>query len=243
MLPIYKEKLEQIRTDLFAIGTQIVEANEIALKAIEIKNFMLFKDAKNTLSNIDKRSSKIDNMIVATLALYSPEARDLRSLVSYLKIINDIVRAGTNTKRFIKSFSKVTNYGIDLDKINKQSALLLQSAIEAFKTSIGILFLVNGNEIEDNFHKVVVEESKSDDLYSMIEKTIFEIIAKDRELSKDNRLNHMLMLELLAKNRELTRDYLDLLSSLRRLEKVADRAVSIANLLLYAHFGGEIQRG
>ena len=73
--------------------------------------------------------------------------------------------------------------------------------------------------IEENYNRVLVEESKTDDLYSMIEKNILKLISKHLELSKD---------------------YFDLLSSFRRLEKIADRASSIANLLLFANLGGEL---
>ena len=37
-----------------------------------------------------------------------------------------------------------------------------------------------------------------------------------------------------------SRDYFDILSALRRLEKIADRAVSIANLLHFAQVGGDM---
>jgi phosphate transport system protein len=170
---------------------------------------------------LEKTSNKIDNMIVTTLALHAPEAKDLRVLVSYLKITNEIVRASTNTRSFIKSFSRIVDCEIDLDKINEYGIPLHKSAILAIKTALKIIQIQNENETEDYFHKVVVEESKTDDLYSMIEKNILKMITKNKELSKD---------------------YFEVLSSLRRLEKVADRAASIANLLLYAHLGGEIHQ-
>ena len=74
-------------------------------------------------------------------------------------------------------------------------------------------------KIDELYNKALVEESKTDDLYAMVEKNI---------------------LKLITKNAELSRDYFDILSSLRRIEKVADRAVSIASLMQFAHLGGEI---
>ncbi|WP_290125344.1 hypothetical protein [Aliarcobacter butzleri] len=38
----------------------------------------------------------------------------------------------------------------------------------------------------------------------------------------------------------MSKEYFDILSSLRRLEKIADRAVSIAKLLQFAQIGGDI---
>jgi len=42
------------------------------------------------------------------------------------------------------------------------------------------------------------------------------------------------------KKLDLSKEYFDTLSALRRLEKIADRAVSIANLLQFAQIGGDI---
>ena len=69
------------------------------------------------------------------------------------------------------------------------------------------------------FNKVTVEDSKTDDLYSMVEKNILKLITKNIELSKD---------------------YFEVLSSLRKLEKISGRASSIANLLVFAEVGGEM---
>jgi phosphate transport system protein len=221
MLSIYKEKLDGIKNEVYQIGSQVIRANEIALQALKNKDYEKFSEAKNELSNLEKTSNKIDNMIVSTLALHAPEAKDLRQMVAYLKITNEIVRASTNTKSFIKTFAKIIACELDIDKINEYGIPLHKSAILAITTALEIIKTKDETLIEDEFHKVIVEESKTDDLYSMIEKNILKMITKNKELSKD---------------------YFDVLSSYRRLEKVADRAASIANLLLFAHLGGEIHQ-
>lgn len=48
------------------------------------------------------------------------------------------------------------------------------------------------------------------------------------------------ILKLISKNLDLSKEYFDILSALRRLEKIADRAVSIANLLHFAQVGGDM---
>jgi phosphate transport system protein len=96
---------------------------------------------------------------------------------------------------------------------------LLKSALLSLQTSISIIDETDSKHIEEKYHRVVVEESKTDDLYLMIEKNILKLISKNLDLSKE---------------------YFDILSALRRLEKIADRAVSIANLLQFAQVGGDI---
>ena len=221
MLKNFEEILKQIQDELSTMGNKVVSANEIALEAITKANPKLFPKAKSELNNISHMSNKIDNMVLKALALHQPEARDLRSMVSFLKITNEIVRAGTNTKNFIKIFSKSLHSEVDFDNIFEFSIPLHKASINAIKTSIEMIKDGESTSIEKSFQKVLVEESKTDDLYAMIEKNLLKKLSSKIELSKD---------------------YLDVLSSLRRLEKVADRATSIANLLVFAHIGGELHQ-
>lgn len=221
MLKNFEAILTQIREEIYTMGQKVVNANEISLTAITKKDDTLFSKAKGELSNIAHTSNKIDNLILKALALYSPEAKDLRTMVSYLKITNEIVRAGGNTKSFIKDFSKALHSDIDFDNILEFSIPLHKASIDAIKTAVSIINMDTTASIEKNFQRVLVEESKTDDLYAMIEKNLLNRISNNIELSKD---------------------YLDVLSSLRRLEKLADRAASIANLLVFAQVGGEIHQ-
>jgi phosphate transport system protein len=86
-----------------------------------------------------------------------------------------------------------------------------------------ILECFNQNDecnFEDNYRKVLVEESMNDDLFSILEKDIFTQIIDEKELSIE---------------------YVKVLGSLRKLERSCDRSVNIANLMMYAKEGGEIQ--
>jgi phosphate transport system protein len=221
MLKIYEEKRNIIKEDILAIGNSVVDALEISLKALKEDNLTLFKDIDLSTKKLSNKSNEIDNLIVTTLALYSPEARDLREMVSYLKITNELVRAGSNIKSFVKIFKNAYSEDLNTSTILEFAIPLQKSALLALKTTISMIDDTNKNQIEEKFHKVIVEESKADDLYSMVEKNILKLISKNLELSKE---------------------YFDILSSLRKLEKTADRATSVANLLLFAHIGGEIEQ-
>jgi len=221
MLKNFEAMIEQIQNDIYTMGNKVVLANEKSLEAIKSSDIELFKKSKSELNNLAYASDKIDNLILKTLALHQPEAKDLRSMVSYLKITNEIVRAGTNTKNFIKHFSRSLHSEIDFENILEFSIPLQNASILAIKTAIQIVKMDDTQLIEESFQKVLVEESKTDDLYAMIEKNLLKKLSKEVELSKD---------------------YLDILSSLRRLEKVADRAASIANLLVFAQVGGELHQ-
>lgn len=221
MLRTYEEKKVKIQDEILEIGNSVVEALELTLSGLKDEDFAKLKEIDLSVKKISNKSNEIDNLIVTTLALYSPEAKDLRELVSYLKITNELVRASANTKAFAKIFRKAFSDDLNTKTILEYAIPLQKSATLALQTSMNMLKESNSKHIEEKYQRVIVEESKTDDLYSMIEKNILKLISKNLELSKE---------------------YFDVLSALRKLAKTADRAASIANLLLFAEMGGDIEQ-
>lgn len=219
MLKPYEDKLTLIKKEVRKTGNGVIEALELCLKALN-------ENKIEDLSTIDIsekkfliKSNEIDNMIITTMALYSPEARDLRRMVAFLKITNEIVRTAANTKDFAKMFKKSYSEDLDTNTILEYTIPLLKSALLSIKIAISILDEQDEKQVEEKYQKVIVEENKTDDLYLMIEENILKLITKKLDLSKE---------------------YFDLLSSFRRLEKIADRSVSIASLLQFAKLGGDM---
>ena len=219
MLKPYETKLINVKSEIQQIALSVIDSLELCLKALNDRRIEDLSNVEITEKKVLAKSSEIDNIIVSTLALYSPEAKDLRRLVSFLKITNELVRTAANTKDFAKNFKKSYSNDLDTAIILEYTIPLLKSALLSLKTSASIIDEHDEKQIEEKYHKVVVEESKTDDLYLMIEKNILKLIAQKLDLSKE---------------------YFDILSSLRRLEKIADRAVSIAKLLQFAQIGGDI---
>ncbi|OQR41393.1 PhoU domain-containing protein [Arcobacter cryaerophilus gv. pseudocryaerophilus] len=219
MLKPYEEKLKLIKSDVEKLGLDIVEALEVCLKALNERKIENLKNVEVSEKKFLVKSNEIDNLIITTLALYTPEARDLRRMVAFLKITNEIVRTAANTKDFAKMFRRSYSEELNTNTILEYTIPLLKSALLSTKTAISIIDEQEHSKVEEKYQRVIVEESKTDDLYLMIEKNILKLITQKLDLSKE---------------------YFDLLSSLRRLEKIADRSVSIASLLQFAKLGGDI---
>lgn len=219
MLKPYEEKLKLIKSEVEKLGLDIVEALEVCLKALNERKIENLKNVEVSEKKFLAKSNEIDNLIITTLALYTPEARDLRRMVAFLKITNEIVRTAANTKDFAKMFRRSYSEELNTNTILEYTIPLLKSALLSTKTAISIIDEQEHSKVEEKYQRVIVEESKTDDLYLMIEKNILKLITQKLDLSKE---------------------YFDLLSSLRRLEKIADRSVSIASLLQFAKLGGDI---
>lgn len=219
MLKPYEEKLKLIKSDVEKLGLDIVEALEVCLKALNERKIENLKNVEVSEKKFLVKSNEIDNLIITTLALYTPEARDLRRMVAFLKITNEMIRTAANTKDFAKMFRRSYSEDLNTNTILEYTIPLLKSALLSTKTAISIIDEQEYSKVEEKYQRVIVEESKTDDLYLMIEKNILKLITQKLDLSKE---------------------YFDLLSSLRRLEKIADRSVSIASLLQFAKLGGDI---
>lgn len=221
MLKPYQDKIKTIKNEIVEMGEIITHANKVSLSALKENDLSMLKDISLSIKKIYAKSNEIDNLIVKTLALYSPEARDLRQMVSFLKITNELTRASTYSKAFVKTFKKSFSDDLDKHTILEFAIPLLKSSNLALQTSLDMIKESDDKVIEQMFNKVTVEDSKTDDLYSMVEKNILKLITKNIELSKD---------------------YFEVLSSLRKLEKISGRASSIANLLVFAEVGGELEQ-
>ena len=217
MLPQYKEKLSEIKGSVIEIAKGLCKANEMILEAMGECDEAKFKEAREYIRNVGDKTTSIDNNIVKTLALYSPEAKDLRLLVAYLKVTNELVRASSNTRSFIKGFT-ITCVELDKEIITEYAMPMQRATVEALQSMVEMINNKDSDEVQELYSKVLISESKSDDLYDMIETSV---LAKE-ELKADFKTTNKM------------------LSSLRKSEKIADRALSIASLLLYASIGGEI---
>jgi len=218
MITKFRETRDKIQNSIKEVAVAIYEANRLALEAINDCNEAKFKEAKEKLRNLSQKTHAIDNEIVKAFALYSPEARDLRLLVAYLKATNELLRASTNTKNFIKGFNVICqkldekvrrDYAIPMHKETVNALEVLVDMIDARGDS---------EETQECFRNIVVYENKTDDLSQMIEA---DLIAKLKEESDFDTINKII-------------------SSFRKSEKIADRVLSIASLLLYAEIGGEL---
>ncbi len=99
-------------------------------------------------------------------------------MVSYLKITNELVRASTYSKIFAKTFRKSFSDDLDKHTILEYAIPLIKSSNLALSTAIDMIKETDEKVVEEALNKVTVEDSKTDDLYSMVEKNILKLISK-----------------------------------------------------------------
>ena len=211
----FQTNLTDIKTKILNIGEGLLQANILINEALSDCNQDKFQEARSHIKNISSKADDIDNNIIKVLALYTPEARDLRQVIAYLKITNELSRACSNTRSFIRGFTDVCQ-DVDVATINEYAVPMQASTVGAIKLTLSMLECDDEEEIQEIYNDVLIEESKTDDLYEMVERNLSHQADGLKSFEKFHKM----------------------LKALRKSGKIASRAISIANLLVYANVGG-----
>lgn len=216
----YHEKIGTIRGNISSLLQKITTADKLSLEAFKTSDSQKFREVEAMLDAIGMQGDDIDNEIIKTFALFGPEAKELRSLVAYLKMTNEIVRIGEGVKKYAKRMNEHIKSGCNLESFKPSILLLHKSSINALSYILDCFEKQNECNYEDVYRKVLVEESMNDDLFAVLEKEILNKIIDEKDLLID---------------------HIKILGTLRKLERSCDRSVNIANIMMYAEQGGDIK--
>jgi len=221
MLSNFQEKLDQINQMMQDLAQMIKIGEELCFEGFNTKNMDLLDQAREAVKLCRVKANEIDNEIIKTLALYGPEATELREMVGYLKITNELVNTAGSIRSYVKHNKSLIVGEFNMDALELSFIPLHQSALGSIKYMVDMIDLSKSeDEIRALFRSIKVEESKGDDLYSIVQKDISEMLC------------HIDVDPL---------DYMTVLKLARKLENISDHAVNIAKLLLFIKTGGELE--
>ena len=221
MLSNFQEKLDQINQMMQDLAQMIKIGEELCFEGFNTKNMDLLDQAREAVKACRVKANEIDNEIIKTLALYGPEATELREMVGYLKITNELVNTAGSIRSYVKHNKSLIVGEFNMDALELSFVPLHQSALGSIKHMVDMIDLSKSeDEIRALFRSIKVEESKGDDLYSIVQKDISEMLC------------HIDVDPL---------DYMTVLKLARKLENISDHAVNIAKLLLFIKTGGELE--
>ena len=208
-----EENLEHITSQVKDLTHGSLQANKLTLEAIKECDIEKFEEAKSNIKSVNSKADEIDNSIIKTLALYSPGARDLRELVAYLKMTNELSRAASSTRGFIRGFSGICKE-IEKNILDEYVLPMQESTLKAITDVDNMLYVDDEKEIHDIYNDVLIQENRIDELYEMIDKAL----SQQKDTSKTQKI----------------------LKVLRKNDKITSRSISIANLFMYAKVGGSL---
>ncbi|GHS87172.1 hypothetical protein FACS189487_02820 [Campylobacterota bacterium] len=218
MLTQSENKIARIRNNISGRFEVLTAALEIINDALQNEDLELFKGAQNSLANFERINLEIDNMIIATLATIGAEGKDLRELIAFLKITNETNRISSNARALTKKLQLYVKDGA-IGDIKQYVTELCKCAINMSEIALQTATSDLANEEGEIYRKMAVEETKSDDLYALLEKKCVEGASDGIKLS--------------------AKDY-QRLNAVRKLEKISDRFMAIGALIEFAKHGGKL---
>jgi len=220
MLKNYKDILDKSRNRVLDFANDILCACDLAFESFKQSDEKKANKAIAMLKNAHNINSKIDNEIIKTLALFSPEARDLRVVIAYLKIASELTRISDYIRSCAKSIKMQISGEFDLSSLRDDTISYMLSTRKSLESAIKSIKTDSVERLEDLYRAVNVEESKCDDIHSILEHNAMQQICITPEMAKD---------------------FVIFLKSMRKLERISDRSLNIVKLSFFAHIGGKLK--
>ncbi|MHA1188108.1 MAG: phosphate signaling complex protein PhoU [Candidatus Heimdallarchaeota archaeon] len=196
----FKDLMNEITENLVDLSNLVVSMIKNGKKALVEDNAKLLPKLEKELEKVHELSYSLEDSILNTIALHQPFARDLRYILSILKISNDIHRTAHDAVHIARS----TNY-VDMKlhskMIKKVGALAVKSS-KMFTNSVKAFRNREAPEVDD--WKILDDEI--DHLHTEI---IDEVVALMKEDSAWDRAGVSLIL------------------ATRYIERIADHACNI----------------
>ena len=221
MLPQYHDARHSVRNTIIELVENLKKTHEVAFEAIKNNSSEDLEKARTELKEMCVITEKIDNDIVLIFAKFTPGARDLREMVSYLKVTSALNRIRTYTNNYLKNMqsvliennTEVSEFISDSLRINKCTIGAFENTIEMLKT------FEDDDKIKKLSSKISVESSKTEDIYSILEKDMVQAMS-ETEGNPEN--------------------YFNLLKYFRKNLKIIDRLETIAQRVIFARMGGKL---
>ena len=221
MLPQYHDSRHAVRGTVIDLVENLQNANKLAVDAVKNWNAQELEEARKSIKDFKTITEKVDNDVVIIFAKYTPSARDLRELVSYFKITSALNRIQNNTNSYLKNMQTVImEDDKDIREFVNDSLRINKCTLDAFEYTLEMLnTFEDDDKIKKLNSKITVEQSKTEDIYSLLEK---EIVQK----MSDADIN--------------VQEYFNLLKYFRKNLKIVDRLETIAQRVIFARMGGKL---
>lgn len=210
-------QLEELKKTILLMGGHVEKSLTQVTTALLTKDVSLFGEVPGIENSINKDHVRVDEMCMNILAKQGPVAKDLRLILSVLKINNDLERMGDQTVNI--SYSGKDYLGrnpnqsqlADIEKMSDIAGRMVKGSLDCF---------VRGD----------VEKAKK---ILLMDDEIDELKAK---VFKDN-VAHM------KTHPEDIEASLDLILIARNLERLGDHATNIAEDVIFAFTGKDVRHG
>jgi phosphate transport system protein len=207
-------ELQILKTDLIEMWNLVMDQLTKAYQAIENADCELVEEIHANEKRVDAFELKINMDCENILALFNPVASDLRLVLAVLKINYNLERIGDYANSITKLLEETT--------FNKES--IRETRIkEMFEVAIKML-----TDTRESFEK--------EDTHGLM-----KVFKKDEKLDKVNKNANNIVADLISDRPKNIHSFLNLLSIIRKLERVGDQTKNIAEEIVF-YVGAKVIR-
>jgi phosphate transport system protein len=210
----FNKELEDVRNKVLAMGGLVEQQLELAIEALISGNVEQAEQVISQDNQIDMLEVAIELECTQILALRQPTAFDLRLLLAVIKIIHELERVGNKAKRIAEMAVKLSNHTNNMPKHD------MDRMIELVKTML--------DHALDAFARMSIDEIPS-------------ITERDQKVDREyENIVRLLITHMMEDPRNITR-FLDVLTTVRALERVGDHARYICEHLVFMIKGENVR--
>ncbi len=211
----FNKELEDIRYKVLAMGGLVEEQIELAVKALTNGDMELAELVIKQDNQIDELEMVIDAECTQIIALRQPAAFDLRLLLTVLRVINELERVGDLAERIAKLAIQLSSNEGKSDQYHE-----LQHMADLVKEML--------HNSLDSFARMSIEG-------------ITDITGRDEQVDREySSIIRQLITQMMEDPRNITRA-LDMLWTVRALERIGDHACYICEHLIYMVKGEDVR--
>lgn len=208
------KEIDKLKKNILSLSAMVEESVYRSVRSVEPRDTKLAQKIIEADWDIDKKEVEIEEECLKILALYQPVAMDLRVIVAYLKINNDLERIGDLAFNIAERTLNLAN--CEKPNYTFDFTIMAQKATQMLKKALDSLINMDAD--------LAREVGAADD----------EVDAMYRQTVRDTK-------DAIGKFPNQIEIYLQYLSIARHLERIADHASNIAEDVLYM-IEGEIVR-
>ncbi len=133
----YKEELANLNRKLLEMASLVESRIAKSVKALREGNMVLAQEVIKSDEQINAMEIDIDNLCIKILALYQPEARDLRTVTMIMKANNDLERIGDHASSISRIALFMADYPpvkplADIPRMADKALEMLRESLDAF---------------------------------------------------------------------------------------------------------------
>ncbi len=206
----FEEEMIDLKKRISEMASLVEEMIGKSIKGLKDRNMIIAKDVINSDDEVNNMEVEIDNLCIKILALYHPEAEDLRVVTMIMKINNDLERIGDHAVNIAKMSIPLSEQPpikplMDIPRMADKAIEMLKESLDCFMKLDSEMAI-----------QVCIKDDEVDALEPQIVRELITYVMSDSQL-----MDRALRLIFIA----------------RHLERVADLATNIAEDAFYIATG------